>query len=170
MRGRTSAPCCSLPPPRPRTQGYLLRSRIATLVAVVALTLVTVACGKDQSFIDGYNKATKPLTELNRDIGGTVNGATGASNAKISKEFAGLAGRADKVNRDLAKLNPPDDAKGPFTDLRAALKKGAADLRNASRAADESNTRDFASATAALSKHGSEITKAEAALKKKVEG
>jgi hypothetical protein len=159
-----------LPPPLPEDQGYLLRSRIATLATLLALSLVGVGCGEDQGFIDGYNKATKPLTELNRDIGGTVNGATGASNSKISKEFDGLAGRANNVNRDLAKLDPPDDAKGPFDDLKAALKKATADLRNASRAADESNTRDFASATAALSKHGGEITTAEAALKKKVEG
>ena len=147
-----------------------MRSRIATVAALLALVLLVAGCGKDQDFIDGYNKATKPLTALNRDIGGTVNGATGASNAKISKEFAGLAGRADKVNRDLAKLDPPDDAKRPFGDLRAALKKGTDDLRAASTAADESNTRDFASATTALAKHGSEITKAEADLKKKVEG
>lgn len=147
-----------------------MRSRIATLVALLALALVAPGCGKDQGFIDDYNKATKPLTELNRDIGGTVNGATGASNGKISKQFAGLAQRADKVNRDLAKLDPPDDAKGPFAQLRAALRKGTADLRGASQAADESNTRDFASATAALAKHGAEITKAEADLKKKVEG
>lgn len=147
-----------------------MRSRIAIVVALLALALAALGCGKDQGFIDDYNKATMPLTELNRDIGGTVNGATGASNSKISKEFSTLAGRADKVNRDLAKLDPPSDAQAPFDDLRAGLKKGTADLRNASRAADESNTRDFASATAALSKHGTEITKAESDLKKKVEG
>jgi hypothetical protein len=146
-----------------------LRRRRSIALAALGATLLVAGCGSDQGFIDDYNKATKPLTSLNRDIGGTVGGATKASNKTISKQFDSLADRADGVNADLAALSPPDNAKGAFSDLRGALHDATRDLREAAKAAKSSDSRGFQSATESLSKHGEQISQAENALQKKVQ-
>lgn len=147
-----------------------MRRSPAIALAVALSVLLVVGCGGDQEFIDDYNDATAPLSRLNRDVAGTVNGARGSSDDQVAKRFDGLVARAEKVNHSLADLHPPEDAEQPFADLKTALRKATGDLRHASSAAAESDAREFAAATTALARHGNEIIAAETALKRKVEG
>lgn len=140
--------------------------------AVAALALASAfavaACGNDQQFIDGYNKATRPLSKLNTDIGGAVS-RNGEDPKAVARQFDRLASTSAKVNRDLADLDAPDDAKDDFERLKAGLKKGETDLRAVADAARARDSRRAGRAGQALVKDGDAITKAEDAVKAKVE-
>lgn len=144
-------------------------ARLAALAGAAALAAPMAACGSDQRFIDRYNSATKPLRSLGTDIGSSVNGAGSQSNAKLAAQFKRLADRTGQVNRDLADLEAPGDAKKPFTDLKSALRKGESDLRDVASAARTGDVKKAQAAVTALSEDSRAISSAETLVKKKVE-
>jgi hypothetical protein len=129
-----------------------------------AAVVAAAGCGEDQQFIDDYNEATKPLQELQNDLGGTQPDAGNAS-----QELNRLAGDAKMVNDDLAALEAPDDAKPDFRRLKAALRKSERNLRDLARANEQDDIAQMTSATQALARDAQAIDRAENAVKRKVE-
>lgn len=144
-------------------------ARLAALAGAAVLAAPLAACGSDQKFIDKYNSATKPLRSLGTDIGSSVNNAGSQSNTKLSAQFKRLADRTGEVNKNLAGLDAPGDAKKPFVDLKTALRKGEADLRDVASAAKTGNVKKAQSAVTSLSQDSQAISSAESLVKKKVE-
>ena len=138
------------------------------LAAVVAFAVLALGCGSDKEFIEGYNRATRPLQKLNADVGGALSDTKDRKAA--SDQFDELADTAQKVNGDLARLDPPDDAKGDFEALKASLRAFEGDLRNFASAADSGSLKRITTAANALAKDGDAISKSEDAVKKEVEG
>jgi hypothetical protein len=140
------------------------------LAAAVASAAPVLGCGsdKDKEFIDGYNRATRPLQKLNADVGGALSDTKDRKAA--SDQFDELADTAQKVNGDLGRLDPPDDANSDFEALKASLRGFEGDLRNFASAADSGNLKRITTAANALAKDGDAISKSEDAVKKEVEG
>ncbi len=153
----------------------MFRTRPVAITAVVlAVSLPIAACGggddDDESFKEDYNAAVKPLTELNSDIGDSLGGAGGQSNAAIAKEFDKLASKAQETRDNLAELDPPEDAKEEFDNLVSALKDGANDLKAVAEAARDGNPAEARQAGQDLVKSGSAVQEAETNLQKAVDG
>ena len=121
-------------------------------------------------FREDYNAAVDKLSKINTDIGSAAGDAGERSNAKIANEFNQIADTAEQTRSDLADLDPPEDAKQEFDKLLAALEKGVGDLRSVAKAAKSNNPQRANQAVEDLARSGEEITAAETALKKAVDG
>ena len=152
----------------------MFRTRpVAITMAVLAVSLPVAACGgddDDESFKEDYNAAVKPLTELNSDIGGSLDQAAEQSNEAVAKEFDNLASKAQETRDNLSELDPPEDAKEEFDALVSALKDGAANLKAVAEAARDANPTEARAAAEDLVESGTEIQKAETALQNAVDG
>jgi hypothetical protein len=149
------------------------RSRlIAVCLAALTVALPAVGCGGDDSdqFREDYNAAVDKLSRINSDIGSAAGGAAGQSNDAIAKEFDKIANTAEQTRSDLADLDPPDDAKEEFDALLSSLEQGVDDLRAVAKAAKDNNPAEANKAVQDLARTGQEITDAENALKKAVDG
>jgi ribosomal protein L29 len=144
----------------------------AVCLAALALVLPAAACGGDDSdqFREDYNAAVERLSSINSDIGSAAGGAAGQSNDAIAREFDKIADTAEQTRSDLAELDPPDDAKEEFDTLLASLERGVDDLRAVASAAKSDNPAEANEAVRDLARTGREITEAENALKKAVDG
>jgi hypothetical protein len=152
----------------------MTRTRIASVVVLaLALAVLVAGCGGDDDsdqFREDYNAAVDRLSKINTDIGSATGGGAGQSNSAIAKEFNQIADTAAKTRSELAGLDPPDDAKGEFDSLLSALDEGVDDLRAVAGAAKSNNPQEARRAVQRLAQSGQEITAAENALKKAVDG
>ena len=144
----------------------------AVCLAALAVALPASGCGGDDSdqFREDYNAAVERLSSINSDIGSAAGGAAGQSNDAIAREFDKIADTAEQTRSDLAELDPPDDAKEEFDALLASLEQGVDDLRAVASAAKSDNPAEANEAVRDLARTGKEITEAENALKKAVDG
>ena len=128
--------------------------------AATLLVLLAVAgCGGDESsFTQDYNRAVRPLSRLGDNVG-----------TKPSS-FDALARRTGQTRDNLAKLDPPDDAKDEFDKLLAELDDVTADLDAVARAARGDDVVKQRRAAERLVKSSTEVQQAETALKQAVEG
>ena len=147
-------------------------ARVTLAVFALAAGSGFTACGDDDAdaFKEDYNAAVKPLSELNDDIGGSIGSAPGKSNEAIAKEFDQLADKAQETRRNLADLEPPEDAKDAYDELLTALEGGTDDLRAVAEAARDSDPQAAARASEDLVEAGEEIKQAETALQRAVDG
>ena len=130
-----------------------------TSAAVLLVLLLPAGCGgDDSSFTEGYNKAVQPLSKLGQGMGSSP------------REFARLAERTKQTRKNLAKLNPPDDAKDEFNTLLARLDDVTADLDSVSKAERTSDVVKQRQAAEDLVKSSTAVERAETALKRAVEG
>jgi hypothetical protein len=127
--------------------------------ALVLVLLALAGCGgSDSGFTDDYNQAVKPLSELEQGMG------------TKPKEFDKLAERTRETRANLAKLNPPDDAKDEFQTLLTELDRVTKDLTAVASAARGSDVAEQRQAAEDLVKSSTEVQQAETALKQAVEG
>jgi hypothetical protein len=145
---------------------------VARILLAVALVFGAVACGEDSNdeFKDQYNEAVRPLSSLGDDIGSSLSGAEGQSNQTLGAQFEKLADRADRTRQNLSELEPPEDARGQFDALLAALKRSVSDLRAVGESASEGDPSEAAKATQELVESGQRVQEAEADFKDAVEG
>jgi hypothetical protein len=144
------------------------RTRIAA--AAVGLALLAAGCGggdgeDSERFREGYNAAMKRLAGISSEVGGASQ-----SNREIAAEYQRKAGAAERTYSALADLEPPEEAREEFDDLLAALRQGIRDLRAFAKAARRSDRAAARRAVAKLRRTGTEITRAEEAVKQAVEG
>lgn len=135
-----------------------MRSTLISRAAVPAVAALLLAaglfagCGSDD---DGSTTAastpatTVSVTEaaaayapiraevlaIGRDIGTTVTGATGETDAALATQFSDLAERTEAAVARLEALEVPADLDTALDDLREALQTGADDLRDIAEAA-----------------------------------
>jgi hypothetical protein len=130
-----------------------------TSAAVLLVLLLPAGCGgDDSSFTDGYNKAVRPLSRLGEGMGSSP------------REFARLAKRTRQTRDNLAKLDPPDDAKDEFKALLARLGEVTADLNAVARTSRNGDVVKQRQAAADLVKSSTAVERAETALKQAVDG
>jgi hypothetical protein len=130
-----------------------------TSAAVLLVLLLPAGCGgDDSSFTEGYNKAVQPLSQLGQGMGSRP------------REFARLATRTKQTRDNLAKLDPPDDAKDEFDALLARLDEVTADLEAVAKTARTGDVLKQREAAEDLVKSSTAVERAETALKQAVEG
>ena len=137
--------------------------RAAGAVVTCAAALAAAGCGEDQEFIDDYNTAMKPLQDAHREI------AEGGAAGRDARSYRRLADESKKVNRDLADLEAPADAKADFERLRGALRKSEANYDDLAVAIQEDDILRIRSAQQELAEEAEELDRAENAVKRKVE-
>jgi len=137
-------------------------TRMLCLAPVLAVALAGAGCGNSESndFIDDYNAATTPLTQLSTDLSGTP------SEDSLSKMADGLA----DVKTKLSELDPPDDAQDELDALVASLDKNTAQVRKMAKAVKSQDVEQLTAATQAFSTEGAKLVQAEEALRAAVEG
>jgi methyl-accepting chemotaxis protein len=149
----------------------MTRARAAIFLLLAAL--VVAGCGDDDDtagqFRDGYNAAIERLNAVNTDIEESGEELASKPGPQIAKEFDRIAETAAQTRADLAKLEPPEDARDAFNELLGAIEDGVKNIRAVADAAREENQQEFLEATEALSESGEEITAAENELKDAVE-
>lgn len=130
-----------------------------TSSAVVLVLLALTGCGgSDSGFTEDYNQAVKPLSELEQGMG------------TKPREFDKLAERTRETRANLAKLDPPDDAKDEFDALLTELDKVTKDLTAVASAARGEDVAAQRKAAEDLVKSSTEVQQAESKLKQAVEG
>jgi hypothetical protein len=143
-------------------------------MAALALAVAVAfgGCGGDDStqFRDDYNAAVARLAAVNTEIAQATAGAAPQSNRRIAREFNRIARSADRTRRRLARLDPPKDAKAEYDRLLSALGAGVRDLRAVATAARHDDPRAARRAVRSLGRSGEEITAAENALRRAVDG
>jgi hypothetical protein len=132
--------------------------KLTSPVAVLVLLVVAGCGGGNDSFTGDYNKAVKPLANL--QTGG------GSSAGKFDR----LADRTRQTRRNLADLDPPDDAQDELDKLLAGLDGVTRDLSAVANAMRSKNPKEQADAAKQLVESSSEVQKAETALQQAVEG
>jgi hypothetical protein len=127
--------------------------------AVLLSLLAGAGCGGDDStFTQDYNRAVRPLSTLGQHIG-----------TKPSS-FDALARRTAETRRNLAKLNPPDDARDEMKALLGQLDAVTADLRRVATASRGTDVVKQRRAAKALVRSSNAVETAETRLKRAVEG
>jgi hypothetical protein len=132
--------------------------KLTSAVAILVLLLAAGCGGSDSSFTDAYNKAVEPLSKLGQGMGNQP------------REFERLAQRTRQTRDNLAKLDPPDEAKDEFDKLLAELDDVTADLDAVARAARSNDVVKQRRAAQALVQSSTQVQQAETALKAAVEG
>jgi hypothetical protein len=106
-----------------------LPRRFHVLAALLALALPLAACGEDKTAT--FKKEFKPLNAeilvLGREVGSSINGASGKSDRQIEQQFSSLSGKTGTLQKDVNRLEPPDD----LADAKQGLVDSMGDTRDA---------------------------------------
>jgi hypothetical protein len=130
-----------------------------TSAAVLLVLLLPAGCGgDDSSFTEDYNKAVEPLSQFGQGMGDQP------------RQFARLARRTKEIRNNLAKLDPPNDAKDEFDALLARLDDVIADLDDVAKTARSHDFVKQRQAAEDLVKSSTAVERAETALKQAVDG
>ena len=132
--------------------------KLTSPVALLVLLVVAGCGGGNDSFTDDYNKAVKPLAELQTGAGSSAG------------EFDRLADRTRQTRRNLADLDPPDDAQDEMDKLLAGLEGVTRDLSAVADAVRAKDPTEQAVAAKQLVESTTEVQRAETALQRAVEG
>jgi hypothetical protein len=136
-------------------------------ILLAALVLAGAGCGGggdgygESEFVDGYNRATAPLTDLEADFGSRVPSA---------RTFTQVADRLDDVRGRLAVLTPPDGARDELDRMLAALDASGGQVRRLAKAVRSGDPDKIDAATRRYSTAGAEMVRAEDALRAAVDG
>ena len=147
------------------------RTRLLALPAV-AVALAAAGCGgsDENDFIDGYNQATQPLTQLMTDLGGTT-AATGAAGQKqAEQQLTKLADGLEDVEGKLDALDPPSDARDEFDRMLKALDANTAQVRTMAKALGTGDVDRITAASTKFAEQGTALVEAEQALRTAVNG
>ncbi len=138
-------------------------TRTLLLAPVLALALAGAGCGsgEENDFIEDYNAATTPLTELTTELG---------SGAPTQESLGKMADGLEDVKVRLAELDPPDDAQDELDRMLTALEENTAGVRKMAKAVKANDIERMTTATQEFSAKGAELVEAEQALRAAVEG
>jgi len=140
----------------------MTNSRKLLLAPVVALVVAAAGCGGSDSndFVESYNAATKPLTELTAGL------SSGEPSADSLNQMAD--GLAD-VKTKLAALDAPEGAQDELDAMLASIDESTAQVRTMAKAVKSQDVEQLTQATQEFSASGTELVQAEEALRAAVE-
>jgi hypothetical protein len=132
------------------------------LLPALAIALAAAGCGnsEENNFIEDYNAATQPLTEL----------ATGISGSPDEQSLDKMATGLDDVKTKLSGLDAPDDAQDELDALVAAIDANTAEVRKMAKAVKSQDVEALTAAAQSFSTEGQKLVQAEEALRQAVEG
>ena len=127
-------------------------TRTLVLIPAVAIALAAGGCGssEDNDFIESYNAATKPLTELTTSLSGAPN----------EQSLDKMAGGLEDVKGKLAALDA----------LVASIDANTAEVRKMAKAVKSQDVEQLTAAAESFSTEGQKLVQAEEALRAAVDG
>lgn len=141
------------------------------VVPALALALAGAGCGGDKAdFVDGYNAATAPLTQLMSDVGGAGITPDGEASGQASKQLKRLADGLEDVETRLRELDPPGDARDEFDAMLSSLDENTAQVRKLVKAMKSGDVQSISAAATGFSATGGKLVEAETALRRAVDG
>jgi uncharacterized phage infection (PIP) family protein YhgE len=132
--------------------------KLTSPVALLVLLVMAGCSSGNDSFTDDYNKAVKPLAELQTGVGSSA------------REFDRLADGTRQTRQNLADLDPPDEAQDEMDKLLAGLEGVTRDLSAVADAVRAKDPTEQAVAAKQLVESTTEVQRAETALQRAVEG
>jgi hypothetical protein len=132
--------------------------KLTSPVALLVLLAVAGCGGGNSSFTDDYNEAVKPLAGLNANVGSSA------------ADFERLANRTKQTRKNLADLDPPDDAQDEMDKLLSGLDGVTRDLSGVADAVRSKDPVKQQEAAKDLVRSSEEVQRAESALQKAVQG
>jgi hypothetical protein len=146
-------------------------TRLLVLPAV-ALAIAVAGCGDDgkNDFIDGYNAATQPLTQLMTDLGSASSPTGAAGEEQAQRSLTKLADGLEDVEGELGALEPPSDAKDEYDRMLAALDANTAQVRTMAKAIGSGDLERMTAASTEFAQQGTALVEAEQALRTAVNG
>lgn len=108
-------------------------------VPLVALAAFAGGCGGSdkEEYRASYRPLNDRLLEIGRDIPRALAGAAGKTNKQLSEQFAGFALRLQAVNREIRRLDPPEELEDESQTLTARIDDTVKDLEALSGATGE---------------------------------
>jgi predicted nucleic acid-binding Zn-ribbon protein len=106
-------------------------------VLSLAVAALGVGCGEDQreAYGDDFRPLSRDLVALGDQVGRSIQGAEGRSDAQLEREFDELANKLGGLRRELEGLDPPDELAGTQKELVEAMRAVEAALRGIEQAA-----------------------------------
>jgi hypothetical protein len=137
----------------------------AMLVAGAALA---AGCGGGEGEPNFRGKALEisdRVVALRRDTDRAVAGIERTSDRELERTFRALTARSAAIERDLDRLDAPDDADDLVQDLERAMRRGSGDLRQVAEASGYRDPTGIASAVQRLAADSRGIDAANRALR-----
>ena len=131
--------------------------RLTSPVVVLVLLAMAGCGGSEDTFTADYNRAVRPVRALRGDLG------------RRAADFDRLAGRIKATRANLAKLDPPDDARDEMDSLLVGLSDVTRDLKRVARSIRSKDPVKSRRAARRLVRSNAEVGRAETALKRAVE-
>ena len=133
-----------------------------------ALTLLLAAlalagCGQSQKekYADDFKPLNDRLLLVGEQIGNGLGGAGDQTNAKLASQFAGFASDLEKVNDDIADLDPPKELRDESRALTQRTRTVVRDLRAISQAARAGDRKATTRATLAFGRNAQRLNQAQ---------
>jgi len=136
---------------------------LVVVAALAAAALVAAGCGKDdkEKYVEAYDPLNERLLKLGDAVGRAPLEAGTESNARLAHRFNRYADDLDRVNRDIAALDTPDDLMDESKALTRAIGVVIVDLENVATAAREADQRRAGAATLSLTDHTNAVNRAQ---------
>jgi hypothetical protein len=120
---------------------------LATALAALALTVAGCGGGSGQNDVGSYRQDFLPLNRslvaLGKQVGAGLQTARGKSDARLEREFGAYADRLTGLQKDFARLHPPQKLAREQKDLVRTIGRVQRSLRGIARA---SRRHDFKAA------------------------
>jgi hypothetical protein len=152
-------------------------TRPLALLSVVLATALLAACGGDDDkapsradFNRDFNALNERLLTLGDEIGTSFRNVRGKSNEQIETEFGGFSRRLDEIEREFDELEPPDDVKPEYDNMKQGLATVSADMRRLVDAVRARQSNEIRDATRQFVQDSPKLRDARRALARKTGG
>ena len=133
------------------------------LAALAAALVVVAGCGgaDEGKYKQAYRVLNDRLLKIGEDLATGLRTARGKSNKELSEEFAAFALRLEAVNRDLRRIDTPDDLEDESSTLASRIDATVKSLKQISGAAANADAQAAAEATVELGENSRAVNRAQ---------
>jgi hypothetical protein len=132
---------------------------LSFLVAAIALA----GCGKseEEKYADDFKPVNDRLLKVGERIGTRLGDASKQTNARLARQFGGFASDLEKVNGEIAALDPPKDLRDESRTLTERIEVVVKDLEDISEAARSGDPKAAKRAALSFGRHSPPLNQAQ---------